>query len=94
MNRKHAISLIICIILVVCPLSLSALSISSRKTADWSDGTFEGVWSKLNENTTGSIWGTLNQGRRPNHGTFSAEWNTTDEVGTGTFHGIFYGILI
>jgi hypothetical protein len=57
-------------------------------------GVFQGIWSKRNDNTSGFIWGSLNLGRRPTHGTFNSEWNTTGKIETGTFNGIFYGIIL
>jgi dienelactone hydrolase len=67
---------------------------TSRTAPDWSDGIFHGGWSKQNDNTSGSVGGILNQGRRATSGIFTGEWNTTGETTTGTFRGIFYGIFL
>ena len=46
------------------------------------------------DNTSGSLWGVLNQGRRATHGMFSGGWNISGGTDTGTFHGIFYGMIL
>jgi len=94
MKIQLAISMILCSLLILCSFSTSISSINTGGSPDWPDGTFQGEWNKRNNNTSGFIWGTLNQGRQPTRGTFTAEWNTTGETEIGTFHGIFYGIIL
>jgi len=94
MKTQLVISTILCSLLILCSFSTTVTSVTIRSPPDWPDGTFQGVWSKRNDNTSGFIWGTLNQGRRATRGTFTGEWNTTDEIDTGMFHGIFYGIIL
>jgi hypothetical protein len=40
------------------------------------------------------FWGVLNQGRRETRGTFSGEWNTSGGSETGTFKGVYYGMMV
>jgi dienelactone hydrolase len=80
--------------LILCSFSTTVPSAAARNLPDWSDGTFQGTWSKQNDDTSGSFWGVLNQGRRATRGTFSGTWNTTGGTETGTFHGIFYGMIL
>ncbi len=94
MRRQLVISMILCNLLIFCLFSNTILSITTLNPPDWQDGIFQGVWSKKNDNTSGFIWGTLNQGRRATRGTFTGEWNTTDGIESGTFHGIFFGIIL
>jgi len=94
MKMQLAISMTLCIFLILCSFSSSNPLTISSTSADWSDGTFQGEWRKQNENKSGFIWGTLNQGRRPTIGTFNGNWNTTDKTETGTFNGIFYGVVV
>ena len=93
--RKHTIVLtILCSILIVCPFTSALPSVNSRVVPDWSDGEFHGVWNKPNDQTSGSFWGDLNQGRRATRGIFTGEWNLSDGTATGTFRGIFYGMIL
>jgi dienelactone hydrolase len=85
---------IICSVFMLNSFSTAVSSVITRNSPDWSDGVFQGIWSKRNDNTSGFIWGSLNQGRRPTCGTFNSEWNTTGNIETGTFNGIFYGIIL
>ena len=94
MRTKIIISTILCSFLILCSFSNSFPSVTTLSSPDWPDGTFQGVWSIKNDNTSGFIWGTLNQGRRPTLGTFTGMWNTTEGIETGTFHGIFFGIFL
>ena len=93
MRIQIVVSTILCSFLMLCSISV-AFSPASAKSNDWPDGNFQGVWDNRKDNTSGFIWGNLNQGRRPNRGTFSGQWNTTEGLETGTFHGIFYGIIL
>ncbi len=93
--RKHTIVLtILCSILIVCPFTSALPSVNSRVVPDWSDGEFHGVWNKPNDQTSGSFWGDLNQGRRATRGIFTGEWNLSGGTATGTFRGIFYGMIL
>ncbi|DAC72444.1 MAG TPA: hypothetical protein DSN98_05240 [Thermoplasmata archaeon] len=94
MKTQSVISILLCSLLILCSFSAAVSSAPGRATPDWPDGTFHGVWSTRNDNTSGCIWGTLNQGRRATRGTFTGEWNTTGGTETGTFHGIFYGMIL
>jgi len=94
MKKQIVISMVLCSLLILCSFSTSLPSVITHKLPDWPDGTFQGVWSKRNGNTSGFILGTLNQGRRPTIGTFTGEWNTTDGIETGTFNGIFFGMIL
>ena len=94
MKKQFVISAILCSLLILCSFSISTTSITIQKLPDWPDGTFQGEWIKRNENTSGFIFGTLNQGRRPNIGTITGEWNSTGENDTGTFRGIFFGMIL
>jgi dienelactone hydrolase len=79
---------------MVCPFTSAVPSMTSRVTPDWPDGTFHGGWNKQNDNSSGSVWGVLNQGRRATSGSFTGEWNATDGTTNGTFRGLFYGMLL
>jgi hypothetical protein len=93
--KKHSIvSLILCILLLLCSFSTAIPSTAARNHPDWPDGTFQGTWSNQKEGTSGSLRGVVNQGRRPTQGTFSGEWNTSGEAKDGTFRGAFSGILV
>ena len=93
--RTHvAISFLLCSLLILCSFSTTVPFATARSPPDWSDGEFHGAWNKQNDDTSGSLWGVLNQGRRATRGTFSGEWNTTGETETGTFHGIFYDMIL
>jgi len=78
----------------MCSFSTAAPSAITSSSPDWPDGTFQGTWNKQKDGTSGSLWGSLNHGRRPTHGSFSAEWNTSTGIENGTMDGIFSGILI
>ncbi|MCX6670355.1 MAG: hypothetical protein NTX92_00345 [Euryarchaeota archaeon] len=94
MKKQFVISTFLCILLILCSFSIAVSSTTTRNPADWPDGAFQGVWSKQKDDASGSLWGMLNQGRRATRGTFSGEWNTSGGTDTGTFHGIFYGMLV
>ena len=94
MKMQLIISMLLCSLLILCSFSSSIPSTISSISPDWPDGTFQGEWRKQNENKSGFIWGTLNQGRRPTIGTFNGNWNTTDKTEKGTFNGIFYGVIV
>jgi dienelactone hydrolase len=94
MRTQLVVSTILCSLLILSSFSTAIPSVNARSPPDWQDGTYQGVWSKRNDNTSGFIWGALNQGRRASRGTFTGEWNTTEKIDTGTFNGIFYGIIL
>jgi hypothetical protein len=79
---------------MVSPFITAMPSVTSRVVPDWPDGQFHGIWTKRNDQTSGSVWGVLNQARRATRGTFNGEWNTTDGTTTGMFRGIFYDMII
>jgi hypothetical protein len=85
------ISLLCVIVLGSFPAMFPAAA--SRAAADWPDGTFQGTWSHQQDNTSGHLWGSLNQVRNPTHGIFSGEWNTSQNTLHGRFRGIFSGKL-
>jgi len=92
MKKKCVVTIILCsIILGSFPILLPTAS--SRAVPDWPDGMFQGVWSHQQENTSGYLWGTLNQGRNPTHGTITGEWNTSNGTTIGNIHGFFSGRL-
>jgi Platelet-activating factor acetylhydrolase, isoform II len=93
--KKHVvISIFLCSLLILCSFFTTVPSTTAGRLVDWPDGTFQGVWSKQKDNTSGRFWGVLNQGRRETRGTFSGEWNTFAGIENGTFHGVFYGMLL
>ena len=93
--KKHVvISSSLCILLICCSFSTTIPTVVAKSPADWADGTFQGVWSNQKDETSGSLWGVLNQGRRATRGTFSGEWNTSEGTEVGTLSGIFQGMLI
>ena len=95
MKKQFVISTFLCSFLILCSFStVVPSSTTARSHYDWSDGTFQGVWNKQKDDTSGSLWGVLNQGRRATRGTISGEWNTFGGIDTGTFHGIFYGKML
>ena len=94
MDKQVVISIALCSLLTMCSFSTAVPSAITRNSPDWPDGTFQGTWSKQKDGTSGSLWGSLNQGRRATHGSFSAEWNTSAGTENGTMDGIFSGILI
>jgi hypothetical protein len=94
MKRHIIISMVFCSLLILCSLSAAVPSVTARNAPDWPDGTFQGTWSKQKDNASGSLRGDLNQGRRATHGTFSAEWNTSQGTENGTMSGVFTGLLI
>jgi hypothetical protein len=95
MKKQLVISIFLCTLLILCSFStVVPLSTAVSSPPDWSDGTFQGVWSKQEEDISGSIWGVLNQGRRATCGTFSGEWDTFGGTDTGTFRGVFYGMML
>ena len=94
MKKKVIISAVLCCLLILASFSIVLPSADARNSPDWYDGTFEGVWIKQKDETSGSFWGILNQGRRPACGTFSGEWNTSTGDDKGLFHGIFFDFLV
>jgi dienelactone hydrolase len=91
--KNVAISTIICSILILGSCVAAVPSTRTSVVPDWPDGTFQGTWNNRKDNTSGQLWGTLNQGRQSLHGTFTGEWNTSDGTETGGFHGIFIGMI-
>lgn len=94
MKKNSIISLFLCSLFVLVTFSNIVPSVTASSPADWPDGTFYGVWSERNDNASGSLWGALNQGRRPTCGTFSGEWNNSQGTENGMFHGVFFGMLL
>ncbi|VVB59706.1 Platelet-activating factor acetylhydrolase, isoform II [uncultured archaeon] len=94
MRKQFVISTFLCSLLILCSFSTAVPSAGARSPPDWPDGTFQGTWNNQKDNTSGSLWGILNQGRRATRGTFSCEWNTSGGTDTGTFRGIFYGMML
>jgi len=94
MKKQVIISTLLCSLLILCSFSTAVPPTAARSPADWSDGTFQGIWSKQKDDTSGSLWGALNQGRRATRGTFTGEWNTSAGTDDGTFHGVFYGMIL
>jgi hypothetical protein len=73
MKKQFVISTILCSLLIICSFSTAVPSAIVRSPPDWPDGSFKGVWSKQMDNTSGSLWGVLNPGRRATRGVFSSE---------------------
>jgi hypothetical protein len=94
MKKQFVISTFLCSLLILCSFSTAAPSGGTRSPPDWPDDTFQGTWSKQKDNTSGSLWGVLDQGRRATRGTFSCEWNTSGGTDVGTFRGVFYGMML
>lgn len=94
MKKSYGKVLFLCSLLVLCSFSMTAPCCAAQNIADWSDGTFQGVWTKQNDGASGSLWGVLNQGRRATRGTFSGEWNTSEGGENGTFQGVFSGSIM
>jgi hypothetical protein len=94
MKKQFVISTILCSLLIICSFSTAVPSAIVRSPPDWPDGSFKGVWSKQMDNTSGSLWGVLNQGRRATRGVFSSEWNISGGTDTGTFQGVLYGMIL
>jgi hypothetical protein len=94
MKKQYVISIFVVSLLMFCSFSTAAPSTAASSPVDWPDGTFQGVWSKQKDESSGSLWGTLNQGRRATRGSFSGEWNSSTGTDTGAFHGIFYGMML
>lgn len=93
MKKQFVITTRLCILIILCSLSTSVPPAAANNLPDWPDGSFQGVWSKQIDDTSGFLRGVLNQGRRATLGTFSGEWNTSGGTDAGTFHGVFYGML-
>jgi dienelactone hydrolase len=89
--KNTVISLIVCLSLLLGSCGITVLA--TPAVPDWPDGTFHGMWTKQQGNTSGLFSGTLNQGRRSTRGTFTGEWNTSEGTQTGRFTGIFSGIF-
>ena len=85
-----AISTAILLLLMIIPSSLQATPWFKVSNPDWPDGTFHGTWST--KTSSGSIKGSLNQGRRNTIGIFSATWNSTTTTGSVT--GLYLGPMI
>jgi hypothetical protein len=94
MKKQFVLSTLLCILLILCSFSAVVPSAAGRSPPDWPDGTFHGVWSKQIDDTSGYLWGVLNQGRRAICGVFSGEWNLSGGTDTGTFRGVFYGMIL
>jgi hypothetical protein len=94
MKKQIVISTFLCCLLILCSVFTAVPSAAARNPPDWPDGTFQGVWNTQRDDTSGFLWGVLNQGRRATRGTFSGEWNTSGGTDTGTFRGVFYGIMV
>lgn len=94
MKKQYGSVLFLCSLLLLCSFSITIPCSSARSPPDWADGTFQGVWNKQNDETSGSLWGSLNQGRRATRGMFFGEWDTTGGTENGTFHGVFSGIIM
>ena len=90
--KKIVMSLIMCGVLILGSFAVSLPVFGKHAAPDWPDGTFHGTWS--NQQDTGYLWGSLNQGRNPTHGILSGEWNTSNSTPTGRFSGIFTGRLL
>jgi hypothetical protein len=91
--KNVIVTIVICsaILLSSCTTGFSAST--TAVIPDWPDGTFHGTWSNSNSNNSGSLWGTLNQGRRSTLGTFTGVWNTSDGTSTGLFQGFFTAMI-
>jgi dienelactone hydrolase len=95
MKTHTIISITLCCCLLLFASYASIVPVEgSKKTADWPDGEFSGKWVEKNDNTIGSLHGTVNQGRRSTQGVFVAEWNSSDGIHAGQMQGIFKGGLI
>jgi hypothetical protein len=95
MMKQHIVmTIVLCSLMIGCSCVTAVPSGLVRSSADWPDGTFQGTWSKQKDGTTGSLWGSLNQNRRANQGSFVAEWNTSTGTENGSMTGIFSGILL
>lgn len=84
----------LCGFLILCSYSTAMTAAVQQNTPDWPDGTFHGIWANKNQETSGSFWGSVNQGRRATRGTFSAEWNTSSGTEQGVCSGVFYGKIM
>lgn len=94
MKRKIIITVFLCSFLILCSYSIVNPSTATHNPPDWFDGIFQGVWSKQNDGSAGSICGVLNQGRRATRGTIFGEWNSYEGTDTGTFHCIYYSSIL
>jgi hypothetical protein len=95
MKTQFIILIFLCSLFIICSFSKAVpFNTVLKESPDWFDGSFQGVWSKQKNDTSGFLWGFLNQGRRETRGTFLGEWNTSEGLEHGSFSGIFYGILL
>jgi len=94
MNKQVIISFTLGSLLLINGFSSAAPMMKMRSAPDWPDGSFQGTWSSQKDGSVGSLWGSLNQGRRATQGSFSGEWNTSGGGEQGTISGSFSGFLI
>jgi hypothetical protein len=91
MTHKLLVLSITCLLLLtIAPPTIQAAPWFKTTNPDWPDGTFHGTYRSLH--ASGSIQGTLNQGRRNTIGLFTADWNTTNT--TGTITGVYLGPIL
>jgi len=88
-KKLLAVSAALLLIMTLIPFSVEATPKSNAVSPDWPDGTFHGTWH--NRTASGSLQGTIDQGRRDTLGTFTADW--TNNATTGHVTGFFCGSL-
>ena len=93
MMPRKSIAIALCCLLVLGSCTTIMTVRGAKKTVDWSDGIFSGTWKIKNDNTSGVIHGTLNQGRRSTLGSFKGAWETI-EGDYGQLQGMFRGSFL
>jgi len=90
MIPRMSMEIALCCLLVLGSCTTIVTVTSAKKTADWPDGTFVGLWQMKKNNILGGIHGTINQGRRSSLGSFIGVWAA---IGGdyGKFEGVFRG---
>jgi hypothetical protein len=94
MKTHRSMAIALCGLMVLASCTTMVTVTGAKKPADWPDGTFSGIWTKKNDNTSGVFHGTLNQGRRSTIGTFLGEWTSTDGTHHGQLQGVFRGHIL
>jgi len=90
MKTHKSMAIALCGLLVVASCTTMVTVAGARKTADWPDGIFSGLWTMKKNSVFGAIKGTVNQGRRSTLGSFIGTWATV-EGDYGRLQGVFRG---
>jgi len=93
MKTHKSMAIALCGLLVFASCTTMMTVVGAKKTPDWPDGVFSGIWDEPN-GTSGVFQGIVNQGRKSTVGTFAAVWNSTYGTNNGHLQGVFRGHLL